>query len=180
MVQRVMVYIDGSNLYHSLNNKFDRTNLDFFRFSNKLVGEGRRLVRTYYYNAPLDRNKQPKQYQKQQKFFDALRKIEYFEVRLGRLVYSKGWPGIPPTEKGVDIRIATDMLVHAVAGNYDVAVLVSGDTDFVDAVQAVKGRGLHVEAALFPMFGSQTLRDAVDKVITLDSEFLSDCWVGSP
>ena len=179
MADRVMVYIDGSNLYHSLNNEFGRTNLDFFRFSKKLVGEDRQLVRTYYYNAPLDYKKQPEQYRSQQKFFDALRRIEYFEVRLGRLVYSKGWPSIPPTEKGVDIRIATDMLVHAVADNYDVAVLVSGDTDFVDAVQAVKGRGLHVEAALFPMFGSQTLRDAVDKEIMLDSYFLSDCWIGA-
>ena len=175
MGQRVMVYIDGSNLYHSLKHAEGRTRLDLSKFSKKLVGPDRQLVRTYYYNAPLDHKKQPEQYRSQQKFFDALRRIEYFEVRLGRLVYSKGWPGIPPTEKGVDIRIATDMLVHAVADNYDVAVLVSGDTDFVDAVLAVKSRGLHVEAALFPGFRSHKLRDAVDKVISLDSNFLSDC-----
>ena len=180
MTQRVMVYIDGSNLYHALRNAEGRADLDFSKFANKLVGEDRQLVRTYYYIAPVDRTKQPKQYQAQQKFFDALQKIDYFELRLGRLVYSKGWPGVPPTEKGVDIRIATDMLTHAVAGIYDVAVLVSGDTDFVDAVQAVKGRGLHVEAALFPAFGSQTLRDAIDKEITLDSDFLSDCWFEAP
>ena len=176
MPQRVMVYIDGSNLYHSLRNAEGRADLDFSKFANKLVGEDRHLVRTYYYNAPLDNRQQPKQYQAQQKFFDALRRVDYFELRLGRLAYNKGRPDVPPTEKSVDILLATDMLVHAVAGIYDVAVLVSGDTDFVDAVQAVKIRGLHVEAALFPGSGSRYLRDAADKVISLDSTFLSGCW----
>ena len=176
MADRVMVYIDGSNLYHSLRNVVGRTDLDFSRFSNKLVGADRDLVRTYYYNAPLDHKKQPEQYLAQQKFFDALRRVDYFEVRLGRLAYNKNRPDVPPTEKSVDILLATDMLVHAVAGIYDVAVLVSGDTDFVDAVQAVKARGLHVEAALFPGSGSRYLRDAADKVISLDSAILSECW----
>ncbi len=139
MTQRVMVYIDGSNLYHYLRYSESRTNLDFSKFANKLAGKDRHLVRTYYYNAPLDQMKQPEQYRAQQKFFSSLRKIDYLEVRLGRLSYNKRRPDVAPTEKGVDIRLATDMLLHAVAGIYDVAVLVSGDTDFVDAVQAVKG-----------------------------------------
>lgn len=171
-----MVYIDGSNLYHALRNAEGRTDLDFSKFANKLAGEGRHLVRTYYYNAPLDYKRQPQQHLAQQKFFDALRRVDYLEVRLGRLSYNKQRPDVPPTEKSVDILLATDMLMHAVTGIYDVAVLVSGDTDFVDAVQAIKGRGLHVEAALFPGSGSRYLRDAADKVITLDSAFLSGCW----
>ena len=150
MVQRVMVYIDGSNLYKSLKYSEGDRKLDLSKFANKLVGQDRQLVRTYYYIAPVDQMKQPEQFRAQQKFFGALRRIDYFELRLGRLVYSKGWPDVPPSEKGVDIRLAMDMLVHAVNGNYDVAVLVSGDTDFVDAVLAVKSQGLHVEAALFP------------------------------
>ena len=176
MPHRVMVYIDGSNLYHSLRNAEGRTDLDFSKFADKLVGPDRQLVRTYYYNAPLDSKKQPEQYQAQQKFFDALRRIDYFELRLGRLAYNKLRPDAPPTEKSVDILLATDMLMHAVTGIYDVAVLVSGDTDFVDAVQTIKGRGLHFEVGLFPDSGSRYLRDAADKVISLDSTFLSRCW----
>lgn len=34
-------------------------------------------------------------------------------------------------EKGVDVRIATDMITLAGADDYDVAVLVSSDADFV-------------------------------------------------
>ena len=176
MADRVMVYVDGSNLYHSLRQTAGRTDLDFSKFPNKLVGGDRQLVRTYYYNAPVDQTKEPQRYREQQIFFQALRRIDYFEVRLGRLVY-RGWPSVPPYEKGVDIRLGTDMLVHGVARNYDVAVLVSGDTDFADAVQAVKAQGLHVEGVLFSPRGSQRLRDVVDKVTLVDLGFLSDCWV---
>ena len=175
MPDRVMVYIDGSNLHHSLNQAAGRTDLDFSKFSQKLVGDHRQLVRTYYYNAPLDQTREPERYRSQQGFFERLRRIDYFEVRLGRLVY-RGFPSFAPYEKGVDIRLGTDMLVHGFARNYDVAILVSGDTDFADAVQAIKDRGLHVEVALFDRTGSQRLRDVADKVRLVDLSFLSDCW----
>ncbi len=67
------------------------------------------------------------------------------------------------------------MLVHAVRGNYDVAVLVSGDNDFAGALQAVKDLGKNVEVALFGN-GSHTLRDVADRVVALDAAFLADCW----
>ena len=177
MANRVMVYVDGSNLYHSLKQVAGRTDLDFAKFSKKLAGEDRQLVRTYYYNAPVDQIREPDSYRMQQRFFQALRRIDYFEIRLGRLRYTTGWPSVPPYEKGVDIRLGTDMLVHGFAGNYDVAILVSGDTDFADAVQAVKNQGLHVEGALFSSAVSQRLRDVVDKITLVDLSFLSDCWI---
>lgn len=102
--------------------------------------------------------------------------VPYFEVRLGRLVY-RNWPVAPPFEKGIDVRLATDMLTHAHRGNFDVTLLVSGDSDFADVLQAVKDQGKHVEVALF---GSATssikLRDVADRVITLDAAFLTKCW----
>ncbi|MCE2405362.1 MAG: NYN domain-containing protein [Dehalococcoidia bacterium] len=69
MADKVMVYIDGSNLYHSLTKTAGRTNLDFSKFTNKLVGSDRQLVRTYYYNAPVDQFKEPQRYKLQQRFF---------------------------------------------------------------------------------------------------------------
>jgi uncharacterized LabA/DUF88 family protein len=43
--------------------------------------------------------------------------------------------------KGVDIRLATDVLSHAFLDNYDVAVLVTNDGDFVPVVEAIKRLG---------------------------------------
>ena len=172
--EKVNVYIDGSNLYHTLRGVANRTDVDFGKFTAKLVGS-RRLVRAYYYNAPVDQTKEADHYRGQQQFFQALRTIDYFEVILGRLIY-RNWPNERPYEKGIDIKIATDMLVHGHRDNYDVAVLVSGDTDFADAIQAVKDLGHHVEVALFNVSGSQRLREVADRVVTIDDSFLSDCW----
>jgi uncharacterized LabA/DUF88 family protein len=48
--------------------------------------------------------------------------------------------------KRVDITLATEMLLHATRRNYDIAVLVAGDEDYVPLVDAVQseGRGVHV------------------------------------
>ena len=172
--EKAIIYIDGSNLYHSLRSISRRTDLDFGKFATKLIGN-RRLVRAYYYNAPVDQVKEPDTYRSQQQFFQALRNTDYFEVILGRLIY-RNWPTEHPYEKGIDIKIATDMLVHGHRGNYDVAILVTGDTDFADAIQAVKDLGHHVEVALPSASGSQRLREVADRVVIIDRNFLSECW----
>ena len=113
---RVMVFIDGSNLYHSLRDQLGRTDVYFEKFYRKLVGD-RRLVRVYYYNALVDQTRDQQGYANQQRFLDRMRRLPYLEVRLGRLIY-RGWPGTPPYEKGIDIKLATDMLVHGFRGNW--------------------------------------------------------------
>ena len=173
--EKVSVYIDGSNLYHTLRNTTGRADIDLGKFAAKLVGS-RRLVRAYYYNAPLDQTKEPDRYRSQQRFFQALQNVDYLEVVLGRLIY-RNWPTVPPYEKGIDVKIATDMLVHGHRNNYDVAILVSGDTDFADAIQAVKDLGHHVEVALFEPGGSRRLREVADRVIPIDTGFLEGCWI---
>lgn len=175
MGERVMVFIDGSNLYHSLKNYFNRTDLDLGKFTRKLIGK-RTHVRTYYYNARVGQKQEPELYKQQQAFFAGVNAIPYTELRLGRLVYTN-WPSVPPYEKGTDVQLATDMITHSYKNNYDVAILVAGDNDFAGAVQAVKDNGKHVEVALFGKQGtSQQLRAAADMVITINARMLRDCW----
>ena len=57
-------------------------------------------------------------------------------------------------EKGVDARIATDIIKLAWVGAYDVAVLVSSDGDFVPVVEFLSTRGIKVIHAAFPPQGS--------------------------
>ena len=176
MSERVMIFIDGSNLYHSLKNHFNRTDLDIGRFSRKLLNR-RQLVRIYYYNARVGQKQEPELYKQQQAFLAGIDAIPYTELRLGRLVYTNQWPSVPPYEKGTDVQLATDMITHSYKGNYDVAILVAGDNDFAGAVQAVKDNGKHVEVALFGKQGtSRQLRDAADRIITINARLLKDCW----
>ncbi len=175
MAERVMIFIDGSNLYHSLKNHFGRTDLDIGKFCRKLLGR-RSLIRIYYYNARVGRKEEPERYNKQRAFFASINAIPYTELRLGRLVYTN-WPNTPPYEKGTDIQLATDMITHSFKNNYDTAILVAGDNDYVSAVQAVKDNGKHIEIALFGKEGtSRQLRQVADKVITINKRLLRDCW----
>ena len=172
-MKRVMIFIDGSNFYHCCKSAFGKTKLDFEKFCNKLIGD-REHIRTYYFNAPRDRSDN-EVYREQQKFFARLYNIPNFEVKLGRLEKRNG----KMVEKGVDINLAVTMLSKAYKNHFDVAILISGDADFVQAVQEVKDTGKHVELAFFENALCYHLRKECDRFIRLTTDFLNDCWVNN-
>lgn len=147
-MERVMIFIDGSNFYHGLKNNLVQTQLDFGKLSALLCGSERKLIRTYYYNVPAIKEDGLERYQKQQLFFDQLHKTPYLTLVLGRLekrpildLLTKKIIGTTTVEKGVDVRIAVDMLRLAYQNSYDTAILVSGDGDFASVVEAAKDLG---------------------------------------
>jgi uncharacterized LabA/DUF88 family protein len=170
MDDRVAIFIDGSNLYHSVQNNFGRHDLNFAEFANKLSA-GRRLFRIYYYNVLQDPSQYPDSHREQQDFLEVLRKTPYLEIRLGSTKKALG------VEKGIDVMIATDLLYFAWSGFYDVAILVSGDADFAYAIQAVKNMGKHVEVAYFESGVSKDLLDIADNRHQLDRNFFNNLWV---
>ncbi len=168
-----MIFIDGSNLYNMLKALGLKASLDFGRFVDKLRGPSRRLMRTYYYNCPLVEHVDSRAYSQQQRFFTALQRIPYFEIRLGRLQRRGGtW-----VEKGVDVAIAVDMLVLAFASAYDTAILVSGDADYARVVSELKRLGRHVEVACAGASNSRELWAAADRRQELSHDFLDDCFL---
>lgn len=153
---RVCVFIDGSNFYYSCKeNLSGRTDVNLGAFATFLVGPGRSLVRTYYYSCTLPPDHDEDSRKAQRRFFTAIQRVPYTELRLGKLVKRDvecgncGDHRVRYQEKGVDMRVGVDMLAGASKGLYDVAILVSGDGDLVEAVQAVKDLGKHVELATF-------------------------------
>ena len=173
MEDRVAIFIDGSNLYHALENNFRRHDLNFADFAIKLSGS-RRLFRTYYYNVLQDPTQRPDSYREQQEFLGILRKTPYLEVRLGSTKVAQGIP----VEKGIDIMLATDLLYFAWNDFYDVALLVSGDSDFAYALQAVKNMGKHAEVAYFESSVSKDLLNVADNRHLLNQSFFSRLWSG--
>ena len=171
LARRVAIFIDGSNLYHSLEENCGRYDVNFHAFSQKLA-KGRTMFRTYYYNVLQDPERSPQGYQDQQKFLTALHNTPYLEVRLG----GSKMRGATTVQKGVDIMIATDLLRFAWDDRYDVAVLVSGDGDFSYAVQAVKDMGKHVEVAAFPANLSSELVSVSDDRELFTPEYFDDLW----
>ena len=168
---RLAIFIDGRNLYHSLEENCGRFDVDFRAFAQKLARD-RSLLRVYYYNVLRDPNRNPQAYQDQQNFLTALDNVPYLEVRLGR---SK-MRGDVAVEKGVDIMVATDMLRLAWDDRYDVAILVSGDGDFAYAVQTVKDMGKQVIVAAFPSNLSPELSKVCDDRESFTPEYFADIW----
>src|SRR5438309_376193 len=57
-MERIMIFIDGSNLYYGLRHSTGRTAVNFDRFAMELCGPGRRLIHTHYYNVALRQARQ--------------------------------------------------------------------------------------------------------------------------
>jgi uncharacterized LabA/DUF88 family protein len=172
MNDRVAIFIDGSNLYHSLKNNFKRVDLNFAEFTKKLVGQ-RRLIRTYYYNV-LQESTGPRSdgSREQQDFLETLRKTPYLELRLGTTKLSQG----VPVERGIDVMLATDLLYFAANNTYDIGILVSGDSDFNYTLQTVKNMGKHIEVAYFENAASRDLLNSADTLHQLDRKFFTGIW----
>jgi len=159
MEERVAVFIDGSNLYHALRSNYGRYDLNFGEFVTKLCGQ-RRLYRAYYYNVLQDPTQRADSHRDQQDFLAALRDTPYLEVRLGGTKLAQG----VTVEKGIDVMLVTDLINFAWSDRYDVAILVSGDSDFAYALQAVKNLGKYIEVAYFESNVSKDILDAADRI----------------
>lgn len=158
---RAAVFIDGNNFYFRLKNLcegFDKTVrlLEFGHraFSEWLVKPNELVEIRYYIGALKRRNgeKSEKMYADQQKLLAKLQD-QKIGIVLGQLIQH---PDKTFHEKGVDVRLAVEMIRLAREDRYDVAYLVSSDTDLVPAVEEVQSFGktvFYVGAPKFQSFG---------------------------
>lgn len=174
--ERVMIFIDGSNLYHIVKNLLPEkkpNDFNFEKFTRYLAGD-RKVLGVYYYNVPLDRGKSEENYIKQQKFFDKIQRISNFNFILCRMQKRKVDGKIIYEAKEDDIHLAVDMVKFAYSNTYDTAILVSSDGDFVPAIQAVKEKGKNVENIGFENKFSYHLQQTADKFVKLRGESVKD------
>ena len=163
---RVAIFIDGSNLYHSLK-VLKGTKIDFEKLVKEL-SKDRILVSAFYYIASLDITSNEETYWKHQKFLSELEKIPGFKVVLCTLrKYPKGDGTFGFEVKGDDIHLANDLLVGAYENLYDTAILVSGDEDFISVISTLKRLKKKTENAFFMSTSSKKLRNICDKATNL-------------
>ena len=181
-MNKVALFIDGSNFYYGLKSIYSEdktlTNFNFLKLGEFLTGKTRNLFGIYYYNAPLDYNAGVEAYAKQQKFFEKIKTMNKVKLILSRLQKRKikGTNKFYYVIKGDDIHIAVDMVQGAYEDNFDVAILVSGDGDFVPAVKIVQEKEKIVENAYFKKSLSWHLKQECDKSILLNKEILDRCF----
>jgi uncharacterized LabA/DUF88 family protein len=115
--------------------------------------------------ADYDRRAEP-----QRRLFKAIKSLPGYHVVLGEAIRSGG--GI--VQKGVDIRIAVEMLTHAFRGVIDRVVLFAGDRDFEPLVSALVQQGVYVTIAYHPLSVAEELLDAADERAEYDTARLWD------
>jgi uncharacterized LabA/DUF88 family protein len=118
-----------------------------------LLGDGR-LLRAFFYTG-VDVGAE-----RQQGFLLWMRRNGFRVIQKELKTFYDG-----TRKANLDVEIAVDML--SLAGRYDTAVLVSGDEDFVYAVNAVAYKGCRVEIAGFRSNTAPKLIDVSDYFIDL-------------
>ncbi len=137
--ENVAVYIDGSNTYNKLKAfelPEEGKRFDFFAFVSYIVGERKLVSKRYYVGIVRNHDNSEKGdllARKQQSFLATLRTTG-FEVKPGRIMYD----GVDRIrEKGVDVKLAVDLVIGAVDNWYDTAIVISSDTDLIPAIKYV-------------------------------------------
>ncbi len=152
--QRVGVFVDVQNVYHSAKNLY-RARVNFKELLRNIVGR-RSLIRAFAYVAKSDTALG------EESFFEALRKSG-FDLRVKDLqVYPDG------TKKGDwDVGLAVDAIRYSPM--LDVVILVTGDGDFIPLVEYLKvGMGRDVEVAGFGHTSSGKLKEIATKFTEIE------------
>jgi uncharacterized LabA/DUF88 family protein len=151
--QRVAIFIDTQNLYHSAKNLYGRK-VNFGNVLKKTLAN-RKLIRAIAYVITSESGDE-------QGFFEALTNLGIETKTKDLQIFSGG------AKKGDwDIGLAVDAM--KVAQKVDVVVIASGDGDFIPLVEYLKtGGGCQVELISFGKSCSGKLLEAVDDFIDMD------------
>jgi len=146
------VYVDGFNLYYGAVKGTAYKWLDIQKWCNWILPKNQ-ILRIKYFTALVNaRPQDPDQPIRQQMYLRALKTIPNLEIVLGHfLTHPVRLPLVNPTagqnsyaevikteEKGSDVNIATHLLHDGYQGAYGVAIVISNDSDLVEAIKIVR------------------------------------------
>ena len=157
---RIAVFVDGANLYHSIKNYYKGV-LDYGRLLSAAVG-GRKLLRATFY---IVEKQEQDEGSGTRSFVYNLNKFGYKvrskPLQVHETLTAEGEKTI--SHKGDwDIGIIVDMM--RLADHADTYVLVSGDGDYVEAVEYLQSeKGIRIEAISATQCTSQSLLDVCDR-----------------
>lgn len=167
-ILRVMVFVDGQNFFKDCESVFGRgetyPHLSGKEICHARFGQNRVLERVRFYTGIHDPRRNPQMHAYMSRRLHMMDKTGVWTFSRP-LKYSKQWvknryedPEFIEIwrgrEKGVDVKLALDLLLLAAEDAYDVAVIVSTDTDLDEAVKELyrfrdrTGKWLAVENAI--------------------------------
>ena len=153
--QRVGIFIDTQNLYHSAKNLY-KARVNFGAIMKEAIGN-RQLIRAIAYVITTETREE-------EGFFEALNKVGIETKTKDLQVFYGG-----AKKADWDVGLAIDAV--RLSSKIDSAVIVSGDGDFVPLVEYLQfAAGLQVEVMAFGKSASMKLKEAADQFIDLFSK----------
>jgi uncharacterized protein (TIGR00288 family) len=150
--QRVGIFIDAQNLYHSAKNLY-QARVNFGQVVKDVLA-GRSLIRALAYVITTEAGDE-------KAFFEALEKMGIEAKTKDLQVFSGG-----AKKADWDVGLAVDAI--KMAPKLDTVILVTGDGDFVPLVEYLQmNEGCQVEVVSFGQSSSQRLKEAADEFIDL-------------
>jgi uncharacterized LabA/DUF88 family protein len=150
--QRVAVFLDVQNLYHSARAIYQKR-VNFKELVESVVGQ-RQLIRAFAYVVSTKTGEE-------KPFFEALTKLG-IEIRSKELQEYYG--GMKKADW--DVGIAVDAIKTAEI--VDTVVIASGDGDYTPLVEYLKNQGRRVEVIAFGRSTSAKLKESADEFIDMD------------
>ena len=143
-MKRVIAYVDGFNLYFGLKEKGWRQFywLNIQLLVQSLLKFNQQLIITKYFTARVTGS--PDKEKRQSTFIEALETLPDFKILPGkyqlnpRYCRNCGFQDMVPNEKMTDVNIAVEMLSDAFNDKFDVALLVSADSDLTPVIRSIK------------------------------------------
>lgn|SRR5487761_1070895 len=191
MPDRVVVFLDWQNVYKGAREAFCGYGAPHWEGQVQPLELGRliaadspfdrQLDQVRIYRGQPDATRDPKGYAANARQIATWRQSPLINVTVRTLRYPHGWPsshraGEKPQEKGIDVALAIDFVTKAEAGEYEVGVLMSTDTDLKPALEAVARltptQGLRAEVAAWSSAVGHSRR------LSISSRRLYCHWLG--
>jgi uncharacterized LabA/DUF88 family protein len=162
--QRVIAYIDGSNLYFGLKDaglKFCKW-LDVTKLMQQFLDSNQVLVAVKFFTSRLTHDSVREE--RQNVYLKALA-VSGVDLIFGTyhtksiICYACGHSWDTPTEKLTDVNLATHLVMDAHLDAYDIAFLVSGDSDFAPCIEAVNE--VYLEKSVIMLFPPNRENDSL-------------------
>lgn len=181
-MSRYCFYIDGFNVYYSLNNRrFSKYKwLNYRKVAESIITTEDSISGIFYFTAYVKWKAASVARHKQ--YIKALRSVGV-DVVFGRFMQKKvrchvcGRYYKRREEKQTDVNIALRLLSDAINDTYDRAVIISGDTDLVPVIEAVHRVSPEKEiGVMFPLRRyNNSLEKSADFAITMRERMLIRC-----
>lgn len=193
-----MAFIDYQNFQINkksflTDNKSDTFNIDFIKLAtevNERIAIKPTLVKTFLFAPkPCEQliNVKSGYYRQYYNWLCGMKNKSYFEVIEGTQEIRPISDSIPidlnnystytTKEKGTDVNVAVNMLSKAYHNAYDVAILISGDTDYIPVVKELHNLGKTVVLATLPNQNMKKYDEYKDAHIKIDMDLLKRCTV---